>query len=325
MFVLFPLMMAVSLLLAWACMVAYTMWMLTHPPRRGFAYALSRGAPADPAAALGLTVGSDGQLPWREWTVSTSKNALLKVWDVPGRNPAGPVVIVSHGWGDSRVVMLPRLQTLATHASRIILWDMSGHGESGGTCSLGNLEVDQLLSVIDAARADRVVLYGFSLGAGVSIAAAARLGDRASAVIAEAPYRWAITPARNVLHIRGLPHTFTLAPALMLLGVRLGLGPNWATRGVFDRAALAAKLSSATSLFILHGEHDAICPLDDAREIAAAGRGTCTTIPSGTHAELWTSPRTRDATAQAVRHIFLSLVDRTLPTSSPNQQAAPHA
>lgn len=322
MFVLFPLMLAVSLLIAWAIMVAYTMWMLTHPPRRGFAYALSRGAPTDPAAALGLTVGNDGQVPCREWTVSSSNKALLKAWDVPGKNAAGPVVIVTHGWGDSRVVMLPRLPTLATHASRVILWDMSGHGDSGGTCSLGTGEVDQLLRVIEAAGADRVVLYGFSLGAGVSIAAAARLGDRVSAVIAEAPYRWAITPARNVLHLRGLPHTLTLAPAMMLLGVRFGLGLNWATRGTFDRASHAAKLSSRTSLCVLHSEQDAICPLADAREIAAAGRGTCTTIADGAHADLWTSARTRDAASHAVAHMLRALADRPPHLATPLQKAA---
>lgn len=280
-----------GLALAWLAVVLYTSRLLTRPPRRSYAYAVSRGKPGDPRECLGPSTR------FTSWSLrSPSSGEDLPVWDIVGEKQGGPTMIVSHGWGDSRVVMLARLAALMPHASRIILWDMPGHGDApaGTRSSLGTREVDDLLALIESAEKDAggVVLYGFSLGAGVSIAAAARAGERVRAVIAEAPYRLPITPAQNVLELRGLPHRATLAPALALLGM--------ANAEAFDRAAHARGLHAATRLLVIHGEQDAISPIADGREIAVCGRGTLVSIPNGTHADLWTPPASRQQAESAV-------------------------
>src|ERR1051325_5442832 len=183
----------VGLLIAIIAMTAYTTFLLTHPPRRTYASALARGRPGEPGE---LDPGPRGKRSWKSWTLQ-HRGLDLPVWDIEGDKPDGRVFILSHGWGDSRIGGLTRTPPLAQFASRVILWDMPGHGEARGTCSLGTREVGALQNLIERIG-EPVILYGWSLGAGVSIVAAAETSGVA-AVITEAPYCLPATPARNVL------------------------------------------------------------------------------------------------------------------------------
>lgn len=299
------LLLLVGLLLLWAATVAWTAWLLTHPPRRTLAWAISRGVPADPS-----------QLPrprdLRQWTFRT-RGLDLPVWDVQGDDPAGPVVVMTYGWSDSRIGALRRLEAVAPVASRLIVWEQEGHGDPHdvpGLCRLGTREPDDLCALLeqvdDGGRG--VVLFGWSLGAGASIVAAARQGvrERIRAVIAEAPYRFAPTPARNVLRLRGMPWRATLMPAMGVIGLVQRLAPNWGTGPAFDRAAHAARL--ACPLLVLHGTDDEVCPIEDGRAIAAAAptlphhpHGRIVEIDGGRHNSLWTDERHRARAEAAVR------------------------
>ena len=283
--------------LAVALLAAHTAYVLTHPPRRTYASALARGRPGDPGELLRPDGGRRSFTTWEHrWG-----GLRLPGWDIVGDDPAGPVFVFSHGWGDSRIGGLVRAQALASLASRLILWDMPGHGEAPGVCALGTREVGALRALIETiGSGQKVVLYGWSLGAGVSIAAALSPSDARhpalpAAVIAEAPYCLPDTPARNVLRAWGLPWRVNLPIALTLLGMRFGVGARW--RG-FDRAALAAGLT--VPLLVLHGERDEISPPEDGERIArGASRGTFAAIPGGGHHGLWTdealAARCRDA------------------------------
>lgn len=241
---------ATGLALCWASAVVYVAWMLTHPPRRTYASAVARGRPGEPSELV----------PARRFESWTFKSRRLEfpVWEIEGDDAAGPAVILTHGWADSRIGGLVRVPAIAGAASRVILWDLRGHGEAPGVCRLGTAEVEDLEALVelvkgqrgrgaegrsdgasrhqgvgassrDAETAASVVLYGWSLGAGVSIVVAARQGrdGRIAGVIAESPYRVPATPARNVLRARGLPHRGVLEPALWMVGVLLGVGPRF--------------------------------------------------------------------------------------------------
>ncbi len=218
-------------------------------------------------------------------------------------------MVLTHGWGESRVHALQRVEPLVIAASRLIFWDMRGHGESGGACALGTYEVDDLLSLIEALgdSPHGVVLMGWSLGAGVSIAAASRDG-RVCGVIAEAPYRLPQTPAAGVMRQIGVPHAVTLPLAMGLIGLGLGRGSDWFhPRGAaeFDRAALALRLKQP--LLVLHGELDHICPLEDARAIADAAKGQLQVIPQAGHSDLWTREPSR-ARCREIVTVFLAAI-----------------
>jgi pimeloyl-ACP methyl ester carboxylesterase len=271
-------------------LIWHTMRRLTHPPRRTYAHAIARGRPGDPGEAL------DGR-GFESWTLK-SRGLDLPVWDVPGDQPDGPVVIMLHGWGDGRVGALTRLPAIVPLASRILMPDLPGNGEAPGICSLGTRESEDLGVLIERVQDDahRLIVFGWSMGAGIAIQAGAE-GAPIDAIIAEAPYRLAKTPARNVLRNAGLPHTANLRPALALLGVRFGLGPRWSG---FDRAARAARLASP--LLVIHGADDEVCPIADAREIVArAPNARLCEIEHGRHNDLWTVEANRERASEAIQ------------------------
>ena len=310
---------AAGLLLGWLLLVLFTCWILTHPPRRSYAHAVARNLPGDPSEITVTLAGGSTQrgLPFTQWSF-VARDAMLPVWDVQGLSPTGPTIIITHGWGDSRVMMLPRLAALAPLASRIILWDLPAHGDAPtGSFTLGAEETRDLLALFahitetpGASPVARIILYGFSLGAGLSIHAAHAMSQTKIknqtapaamlAVIAESPYRFPITPARNVLRMRALPFRTNIAPALALFRARFGL---WFRDKNFDRAAMPLD----APLLLLHGEHDPICPLKDSRDIAAARNAPLTIIPGGGHNNLWTDPALAPYSLAAVQAFLVSL------------------
>lgn len=299
----------IGLLLALGGSVLYSAWMLTHPPRRTYASGVAAGRPGDPDD---LPHGPTGRRDWLSWSFS-SRGRDLPVWDIAGDSPQGPVFILTHGWGDSRVGGLSRAHALAPLASRLILWDMPGHGESKGLCRLGSSEHTDLAALIERVGRDRpIILYGWSLGAGISIVAATS-SPGVAGVIAEAPYRLAITPARNVHVLMGLPHHLNLPLALGALGMVFSMGTGWKS---FDRAAWASRLRCP--LLVLHGEADDVCPPEDGQTIAQAAGGVYFPIPRLGHHGLWTNAQTARLADGAVRRFLLeALAQSPVSTSTP--------
>ena len=306
------LLLTVGLAVFLIALVAYTRHLLTHPPRRTYAWAVSRNLPGDPSELPPVHFPTPSSPPislsYTEWTFRT-RNIDLPIWDIPGLNPRGPIFIMIHGWGDSRITMLSRLPAFAPVASRIVMIDLPGHGNSprSNTCTLGIREVDDLLALLDLLRSDTpareappatpILLYGFSMGAAIALAAAARdpRNGGIAGVIAEAPYRLPITPARNVLRARGLPYRLNLPLALRLLRPR----PTFDT---LDAAHALHALPGSHSLrvLVLHGEHDDIAPPQDGREIADAAGGEFILIPDTHHTNMWTQPHSITLSTAAI-------------------------
>jgi pimeloyl-ACP methyl ester carboxylesterase len=283
---------AAGLVLGIGIMVAWTATVLARPPRRTYASSLAKGLPGDPSELR------EGPRAFDSWTLDRS-GVTLQTWQIAGDDPSGPLIVLTHGWGSSRIGALTRLGPLLPRASAVVAWDMRGHGESGGCCTHGVHEVDDLLALIDRVGGDRpIVLMGWSLGAGVSIAAASRL-PRVVGVIAECPYRLVRTPAINMMIAMGMPWRLNLGPALRLLGLIQrcpGLGRG---QGPFDRAADASRLTCP--VLVLHGTADPISPLDDGRAVAsAAPRGRLVEITDGGHSGMWVDPATAPACEEAV-------------------------
>lgn len=288
---------AVAWVVGVVLLTLWTLHRLLHPPRRTYASALAQGRPGEPDQ---LAPRHGTRRTFDSWTTAW-RGLALPVWDFPGDAPEGPVFILTHGWGDSRIGALTRAAILLPIASRIIAWDMPGHGDApeNSACALGAHEhealrtlIEQVASPIGGGGAPPVFLLGWSLGAGVSIAAMSGWNEPAAAcvrgVIAEAPYRLPQTPARNMLRSFGLPHAVNLPVALALARWRIVAPPMWSVAdGTFDRAALARGL--ACPLLVIHGEDDAIAPVQDGREIAAAApRGEVLTLQGVGHYSIWT-------------------------------------
>jgi pimeloyl-ACP methyl ester carboxylesterase len=277
--------------------------LLVLPRRKGYGWAVARGRPSEPGEANLPTSSVD------EWIVC-SRGVDLPVWSIRNEaNPAGPTIVITYAWGESRVTALDWAEALYRHAGRIVLWDLPGHGEAGGWSTLGLREPADLRAVLGSlgtAAAERgdgaeqgeagVILLGISMGGGIAIACGAELctdrppqstrTDRLSTacpgtvpiagVIAVGPPRRVIDAARRLVRQVGLPWLAGGWPAMRLLGLRLGR-PGW-----FDRIEPARRLSAP--LLVLTGSADVLCPPEVGRSLAeAAPRGRFVELPNIKH------------------------------------------
>ena len=279
-------------------------WFIAHkisrPFRKTAGWAIGRSLPSDP-------LEMDSPLAFREFAFTLAhkrSRADFPAWEIDGAAPDGPVVVMTPGWGGSRIGMLARVEPFARTSSKLILWDPPGHGDAPGPWHMGTKEPAMLLEIareMKRAFGKPVVLFGASAGAGISVVSAsldarAPEGDRAvCGVIAEAPYRLAMVPAKNVTRLGGYPWALNGPVAFAVMGVLEGVGLRW--RG-FDRAAHASGVSVPT--LVIHGDRDTVCPLEDGREIAERSGGELLVIEGAGHNDLWKEPRFRERCARAV-------------------------
>ncbi len=285
-------------------LVIYTMWGLTHPHRQTYASALSRNLPGDPSEL-------DVPIPFEERTVKGA-NGDLSLWILQGKNADGPRVVMTHGWGSSRQGGLKRIVPMLEHASHVVLWDLPGHGDSDSIVRLGSSEHHELARVLESLEPDQpTVLYGWSMGSGITLAFAKAfhkepVSSCIIALICESPYIDAITPARNVIRLRGVPYRLNLKPAILLLGTFFGVGPSW--RG-FARDQIAKDIR--LPILILHGDADPVSPIADAKQIAsAAPNAQLVTIEAGGHNNLWSDEINRKEMVDAMSGFFDQLSDQ---------------
>ncbi|MBL8876021.1 MAG: alpha/beta hydrolase [Phycisphaerae bacterium] len=297
------LLLALGLGLYASFLIASTYSTLRFPRRRTYSWAVSRGVPGDPGE---LTPA----LAFRRFGFE-SRGRRLIAWDIDGNCPTGPVAVLTHGWSDSKVGALARVSALAPMCSRIVAWDLPGHGESPGACELGMREGEDLVALLeslDGPGSARIVLFGWSLGAGVSLVAGNQWQnrDRLAGVIAEAPYRLVETPARNVMRAQRSPWRLNLPIAIWLIRRRAGVSAGALAQ--FDRAGWARELPCP--LLVLYGTDDVVCPLEDARAIAnAKAGGMLVEIEGARHNDVWARPGTRERAIDAVRQ-FLANPDQ---------------
>lgn len=284
----------------WLISVLYTAWALLHPPRRTYAWALHRGVPGDPSEL-------DTPLKFREHRFE-SQSRSLNSWIIQGMNPAGPRLVLVHGWGSSSIGALKRIPHLAEHASQIITLDLPGHGESAGNAQMGtneHIDLDALLSSIDQLTGPvPTIVYGWSMGAGIALRFTKDFHQQHNiqAVIAESPYIHAQTPARNVINLRGLPTKLNLKPAIMLIGLMRGVGFKWTG---FARDTIATEVTQP--ILLIHGTNDPVCPLADSQQIqSAAPNATLIKIKEGGHNNLWTVQEFTQLAATEIQNFFAS-------------------
>jgi len=115
----------------------------------------------------------------------------LSGWYIPSENRAA--IILLHGFGSNRLEMKSRADILARHGYGVLLYDLRGHGESGGdTRAFGWQDIEDVKTALEflSEREDvdpnRIGLLGFSIGGQIAIRAAAELKE-IRAIIADDP------------------------------------------------------------------------------------------------------------------------------------------
>ena len=174
-----------------------------------------------------------------EVELATSDGERVIVWHVPPRGER-PVVVYFHGNGGSLAWRADRFRRLIADGTGLIALSYRGYGGSTGQPSeTGLLRDADAAYAFATARypAERLVLYGESLGTGVAVALAAE--HKVGKVILEAPFTSAVDVG---------------AAAYPFLPVRLLM---------HDRFRSDERIGQVTApVLVLHGTRDTVIPID---------------------------------------------------------------
>jgi uncharacterized protein len=143
--------------------------------------------------------------------VSTSDgvNLAIREWTAP--QGARAVVVLVHGFasGKDHRNVVGLAERLVDRGLDVMAYDARGHGESGGSCTLGDLEARDVAAAVAWAsqRALPVVLVGASMG-GIAVLRHAAAGpDVAGLVVVSSPAEWRIPLRIRALITAGLTRT----------------------------------------------------------------------------------------------------------------------
>src|SRR5436190_8376737 len=123
-----------------------------------------------------------------EHVLTTADGEKVIVWHVPAR-PGRPVILYFHGNGDFLAGFFGRFRDIIADGTGVVALSYRGYaGSSGHPSERGLLQDAQAAYAFTMARysADRIVVWGFSLGTGVAVALAAE--RPVGKLILEAPY-----------------------------------------------------------------------------------------------------------------------------------------
>lgn len=173
-----------------------------------------------------------------EHILTTADGEKVIVWHVPAR-PGHPVVIYFPGNGDVLAALAGHFRGIIAGGTGLVALSYRGYAGSGGRPSEPGLKSDAAAAYAFAAArysAERIVLWGFSLGSGVAVALAA---DRpVGKIVLEAPYTSLADVAGSL---------FWFAPV------------RWLMRDPFRSDLRIARVTAP--LLIMHGARDATIPI----------------------------------------------------------------
>jgi fermentation-respiration switch protein FrsA (DUF1100 family) len=185
------------------------------------------------------TAPAEAGLPSAEEVMlDTADGERVIAWHVPPRGDS-PVVLYFHGNGGALRYRVARFQALTADGNGLVALSYRGYGGSSGSPSEAGLIADATAAYAFAAArypAERIVLWGESLGSGVAVALAEN--HTVGRMVLEAPFSSAADVG---------------ARAFWFLPVRLLMK---------DRFHSDRRISRVTvPVLILHGARDAVVPI----------------------------------------------------------------
>ena len=126
------------------------------------------------------------------------------VYDLYGSS-AAPLVVYLHGLLLDAELNRGIAQALAEQGYRVALLDLLGHGRSDKPTHASSYRIDsyadQVIALLDHLGADKAVLGGISLGANVSLFAAAHYPERVQGLVLEMPVLERAVPAAAMVFV----------------------------------------------------------------------------------------------------------------------------
>jgi len=136
-----------------------------------------------------------------EHILNTADGEKVIVWHVPAK-PGRPVILFFPGNGDFLAGRVSRFKGMTADGTGLVALSYRGYaGSSGEPSERGLLQDAAVAYAFTSARygADRIVVWGFSLGTGVAVAVAAE--HPVGKLVLEAPYTSTVAVAGALLRI----------------------------------------------------------------------------------------------------------------------------
>ncbi|MBR1122657.1 alpha/beta hydrolase [Bradyrhizobium lablabi] len=152
--------------------------------------------PIPPVARI--APGAAGFPQAEEHVLDTEDGEKVIVWHVPAK-PGRPVILYFHGNGDFLAGFFGRFDELIADGIGVVALSYRGYfGSSGSPSEQGLLKDAAAAYAFTTARysADRIVVWGFSLGTGVAVALAAE--QPVGKLILEAPFSSTVDVAASL-------------------------------------------------------------------------------------------------------------------------------
>jgi len=241
----------------------------------------------------------------------------IQAWWLPARAPGSGTVIFAPTGEYTRQVLLPRSAFLVQGGYNVLVFDLRGHGESGGRfISPGLVEKRDVLGAIRYVRTrgerGSIALFGVCTGGVASLFAAAEspevravitdsafssgydvfrdpAGSRGRTGIADPGNPW----VRAMLRITYVPGIVSSVVVVYYLRTGVWLGTDLVS-------ALSAAARVSCPVLVISGEADWIVPPADARKIFAVlpnRSKTFRSFPKASHDGAWSSAPDRYRTA----------------------------
>jgi hypothetical protein len=205
-------------------------------------------------------------------TFATADGLTLASWYRPAAGKERETIVYFHGNGGHVGYRGPRVRPYLDAGYGVLLVEYRGYGSNPGKPTEAGLYADGRAAMrflaASGVPAERVVLYGESLGSAVAVHIAGEQAERSSpvaAVVLEAPMSSAVDV--------GAYH-YPLLPVRLLMKDR------------FDSKSKVGGIG--TPLLIVHGEDDWVVPIDFGRAVFAAAQEPkqAVWIPGGGHENL---------------------------------------
>jgi pimeloyl-ACP methyl ester carboxylesterase len=197
--------------------------------------------------------------------IPTQRNRMLDGWLLAGQPNQG-LVVITHGWGANRELMLPLARPLQAAGFSVLLFDARNHGtsDSDSFSSMPRFaeDIDATLAWLKtqpAFRHERIALIGHSVGAAATLLAASRRAD-ISAVVSLAAFAHPDGMMRRWLKEKGLP--------FFPLGWYVLNYVQWVIGARFDSIAPLNTIQTIRCpILLMHGSEDTTVPPEDAKAL----------------------------------------------------------
>lgn len=214
------------------------------------------------------TPASAGAIDFTEVDYPVADGLRLKAWYRPPPTKTAPVMMIFHGNADVIANWGTRATAYAKLGMGVMLVEYRGFGPNQGKPSEKNFIADGQSAIAwlkdQDVSAQRIVLYGHSLGTGVAVALASVNPVRA--LLLESPFAAVV----DVAAIR-----FPLLPV------------KWLMRDQFQSIERIKQVKAPIT--IVHGDQDIVIPISQAEKLASAAMAPITfhRMSGGGHVDLY--------------------------------------